>query len=573
MDCQQSPKDRSVPASLYPAPWYHFCMTQFDDTRTDGNVLGLHLREEERVTALLAPTYGYPYVNLQEVHTDAEALRLLPEADAKRGELAVFARNDTQVSVAIRNPKNPEVPILLEQLKNEGFIPTTHLASMQSILTAWEHYHDIELAVAEVRGVLGIKESMIEQFKNEIHSPLDVGSLLTRAQENSNVERITKIIEVIFGGAFALKASDIHIEPDVRSTRIRYRLDGILVDIGTTEREVTPLIISRLKLLSGLKLNTHADSQDGRFTFDIVSRKIEIRTSVIPGALGESIAMRLLDPRSENFNIEKLGLSARMHEVIIKELSRPNGSIITTGPTGSGKTTALYSFLQAVHKPELKIITLEDPVEYKLPGIVQIQVNKEYTFATGLRSILRQDPDVILVGEIRDREVAETVVHAALTGHLVFSTLHTNSAAAAFARLTDIGVDSRMFGSAFNIILGQRLVRVLCEKCKVERSITTEEQTMIQRILETPVAIHSIFDAKGCEACGMSGYKGRVGVFEAILVDEAVENVVLSDTRESVILEAAKPQNIPSMQQDGLFKVLGGVTSLDELSRVLGLYI
>ncbi len=548
-------------------------MTQFDDTRTDENVLGLHQREEERVTALLAPTYGYSYVNLQEVHTDTEALRLLPETDAKRGELAVFARKDIQVSVAVRNPKNPEVPALLEQLKSAGFVPTIFLASMQSILTAWEHYHDVETATAEVRGVLGVKESMIEQFKNEVHTPLDVGSLISQAQQNTNVERTTKVIEVIFGGAFALKASDIHIEPEVRSTRIRYRLDGILVDIGTIEREATPQIISRLKLLSGLKLNTHASSQDGRFTFDIVSRKIEIRTSVIPGASGESVVMRLLDPNSANFNIEKLGLSARMYEVITKELKRPNGAIITTGPTGSGKTTALYSFLQTVHKPELKIVTLEDPVEYEFKGISQIQVNKEYTFALGLRSILRQDPDVILVGEIRDREVAETVVHAALTGHLVFSTLHTNSAAAAFARLTDIGVDSRMFGSAFNIILGQRLVRVLCEKCKVERPITTEEQTMIQRILETPVAIHSVFDAKGCEVCGMSGYKGRVGVFEAILVDEAVEEVVLSDTRESVILEAAKPQNIPSMQQDGLFKVLGGITSLDELSRVLGLYI
>jgi type II secretory ATPase GspE/PulE/Tfp pilus assembly ATPase PilB-like protein len=252
-------------------------------------------------------------------------------------------------------------------------------------------------------------------------------------------------------------------------------------------------------------------------------------------------------------------------------LGRPNGAIITTGPTGSGKTTALYSFLLAIHKPGIKILTLEDPIEYKLPGIVQTQVSHNFTFAEGLRAMLRQDPDVILVGEIRDREVAETAVQAALTGHLVFSTLHTNNAAGAFARLIDLGVDPRTIGSACNIILAQRLVRILCTKCKVERDITTEEQKMIQGILEQPIAIHTVFDAKGCDACGGSGYKGRIGVFEAILIDDSVEAAVINDTRESIILEAAKHQNIPSMQQDGVLKALAGTTSLDELSRVLDL--
>ncbi len=547
-------------------------MAHFDDSRTNANISNLHHREEERMIALLAPTYGYQYINLDGVSIDVDALKSIAEEDAKRAEIAIFARADSLVSVAVRNPKNSELPQILERIQGMGYTPTLYLSSLQSILIAWEHYHDVEKAVAEVRGVLGVDQKMIEEFMNTIHSHFDVGNLLMGAQNKTNVERTTKIIEVLFGGALALKASDVHIEPEVRSTRIRYRLDGMLTDIGTIEREATPQVISRFKLLSGLKLNTRSESQDGRFTFDVGTRKVEIRTSVIPGALGESIVMRLLDPNSANFNIESLGLNARMHEIITQELKRPNGSIVTTGPTGSGKTTALYSFLQTVHTPELKIITLEDPVEYKLPGIVQIQVSKNYTFASGLRSVLRQDPDVILVGEIRDSEVAETVVHAALTGHLVFSTLHTNSAAAAFARLIDLGVDSRMFGSAFNIILGQRLVRVLCEHCKVERPITTNQQKMIHRVLETPVAIHSVFDAKGCEACGMSGYKGRVGVFEAILIDEAVENAVLSDAREHIILEAAKPQKIPTMQQDGLYKVLAGITSLDELSRVLGLY-
>jgi type II secretory ATPase GspE/PulE/Tfp pilus assembly ATPase PilB-like protein len=217
-------------------------------------------------------------------------------------------------------------------------------------------------------------------------------------------------------------------------------------------------------------------------------------------------------------------------------------------------------------------VTLEDPIEYKIPGIVQTQVGATYSFEEGLRTILRQDPDVILIGEIRDRAVAETAIHAALTGHLVFTTLHTNSAAAAFARLLDLGVDLNMLSGACNIILGQRLVRMLCPQCKVERPISTEEQKMMQRILETPLAIHTVFDAKGCDACGMSGYVGRIGVFEAIRMDAQVEAAIRMDTRESVIQEASKHQGIPTMQQDGLFKVLGGITSLDEVSRVLDLY-
>ncbi len=548
-------------------------MPVFDDSLMDAKIATLRNSEEELLVEFIAPKHGLPYVNLHNTPIDVEALRLFPEEDSVRFECAIFNRKENTVSVAIVNPKHPEIPTIIEKLKGLELTATFFLASHQSVTFAWERYNDIQKAVAETRGVLDVNEKMIAQFMAEIHSSFDVSGQLTRIQSEVNVERTTRIIEILFGGALALRASDIHIEPEVKSTRIRYRLDGVLMDVGTVARESTHHIVSRLKLLSGLKLNIRSESQDGRFTFDVGTRKIEVRTSVVPGSFGESFVMRLLDPNSANFSLEKLGLNPRMHEILAKELKRPNGSIITTGPTGSGKTTALYSFLQAVHTPELKIITLEDPVEYKLPGIVQIQVNREYTFALGLRAVLRQDPDVILVGEIRDHEVAETVVHAALTGHLVFSTLHTNSAAAAFARLIDIGVDSRMFGSAFNVILGQRLVRVLCPQCKKERAITTEEQVMIQRTLGVPTAIHTVFDAVGCEACGMNGYKGRIGVFEAILVDEAVEVAVISDSREVVILEAAKPQNIPTMQQDGIFKALGGITSLDELGRVLGLYL
>ena len=262
---------------------------------------------------------------------------------------------------------------------------------------------------------------------------------------------------------------------------------------------------------------------------------------------------------------------------MIAEIKRPNGLIVTTGPTGSGKTTALYAFLREAHTDDVKIITIENPVEYKVDGIVQTQVNDDYTFESGLRAILRQDPDIIMVGEIRDREVAETAIHAAQTGHLVFTTLHTNSAVGAFPRLIDLGVDYRMIGSSINIVLGQRLVRVLCKECKQERLASEKETTLIQKIMKThpnhpalPEEIH-IFDAVGCEKCNHTGFKGRQGVYEAIKVDEAVEEAIINDPREHIILRAAQPQGIPSMAEDGIEKVLQGKTSLAELQRVVDL--
>lgn len=547
-------------------------MTQFDDSLTNARLSELHHKEEERLIQAMAPKYGYLYVNLHEISIDTDALKLIPEQDARAAELAVFAHGNETISVAIRNPKNHELPLMLEKMKSSGLTPQIYLASLDSISHAWERYHDIDKATASAKGVLDVDPEIIKKFATEIQNFFDVGGKIAELQKENSVTRTSKTIGVIFGGALSLNASDIHIEPEATAVRVRYRLDGVLADICDIDTEVARHIMSRLKLLSGLKLNVRKEAQDGRFTFDIGTREVEVRSSVIPGAYGESIVMRLLDPSSSSFKIENLGLNQKLHDIIREELGRPNGAIITTGPTGSGKTSALYSFLLAIHTPQLKIITLEDPIEYKLPGIVQTQVGDNYTFEQGLRSILRQDPDVILIGEIRDREVAETAIHAALTGHLVFSTLHTNSAAGAFARLIDLGVDPQMIGSACNIILGQRLVRVLCQHCKVERDITTEEQKLIQRILNTPVAIHTIFDAKGCDACGGTGYKGRTGVFEAIRIDEKVEEMVSRDTREVAILEASAHQGIPTMQQDGIMRVLGGVTSLDEVSRVLDLY-
>jgi type II secretory ATPase GspE/PulE/Tfp pilus assembly ATPase PilB-like protein len=546
-------------------------MPRFDDTATNIHVGELHRAEEERLVSALAVRQNLPYINLFETPIDIGALRLLTETESRSGELAVFAQKGHEVHVAVRNPNHPGVPDVMKKLDAARLTPVLHLASFPSVTHAWDRYKDIQQTTARAGGVLDVDYELIEKFMKEVTSHLDVGARVATAEREQSPTRTSNVIALFFGGALALRASDIHIEPEQAATRIRYRLDGVLWDVCDIQHDLAQHIVSRLKLLSGLKLNVRKLAQDGRFTFRLSAREVEVRTSVIPGGFGESVVMRLLDPSVANLTLDNLDLNPKLRSVLAEELARPNGAILTTGPTGSGKTTALYTFLATLNSPELKIVTIEDPIEYKLPGIVQTQATKGFSFADGLRSMLRQDPDVILIGEIRDKEVAETAIHAALTGHLVLSTLHTNSAVGAFPRLIDIGVDPHMLGSAINLVLGQRLVRTLCDACKVEREMTTEEQKLAQRIIKTPLAIHTTFDAKGCDACSHSGYKGRVGVFEAVRMDTVVEAAILKDPRESVIREAAAHQEIPTMQQDGVMKVLAGITTFDEIGRVLDL--
>jgi type II secretory ATPase GspE/PulE/Tfp pilus assembly ATPase PilB-like protein len=452
-----------------------------------------------------------------------------------------------------------------------------YLISGSSFEHGFSRYADHKNTTASKRGVLDINPEDILKSAKVISTISDVAAAFTNISTINSPRRISETLELIFAGALALRASDIHIEPENQTIRLRYRLDGVLLDVFNLEHMLYGRIISRLKLLAGMTLNQRKEAQDGRFQFVFGEREIEVRASVIPGAVGESIVMRLLDPGVASFSMDKLDLNPLLLKVMQEQLKRPNGLIITTGPTGSGKTTALYAFLRAVHDSEKKIITIENPVEYKLEGIVQTQVGPDYTFSSGLRAILRQDPDIIMVGEIRDREVAETAIHAAQTGHLVFSTLHTNSAVGGFPRLIDLGVDPRIIGSSVNIMLGQRLVRILCAACKQPYEASPREVSLVTQIaqgypepLTVPTPL-SLYKAVGCPACGNTGYKGRTSVFEAVVIDNAVEEVVIRDPREHLILEAAKGQRIPTMAQDGITKVLQGITSLEELERVVDL--
>ncbi len=552
-------------------------MQHFDDTYTKERIEEIRRKEEEHLIEGLALQGGYGYIDLRGVTINPTALFLIPEEEARIAGIAAFETIRKRVSVAVRNPNNPATKESIKKLEAQGYAVTVFMTSTISLEHGWGRYNDQKTTSASVSGVLDINADNITAQIQKFKTPEMVAEYITSIKTLNNVRRISDTIESMFAGAIALKASDIHIEPEQNDVRLRYRLDGVLHDILDLERSMYQRLMSRLKLLSGMILNIRNEAQDGRFTFTTSEKVVEVRSSVIPGASGEAMVMRLLDPTVASFNLSQLGLNSILHEVMIAEIKRPNGLIVTTGPTGSGKTTALYAFLREAHTDDVKIITIENPVEYKVDGIVQTQVNDDYTFESGLRAILRQDPDIIMVGEIRDREVAETAIHAAQTGHLVFTTLHTNSAVGAFPRLIDLGVDYRMIGSSINIVLGQRLVRVLCKECKKVHTASEKEIVLIQKIMKTHPNYPSltnnitIFDAQGCEKCNHTGFKGRQGVYEAIKVDEAVEEAIINDPREHIILKAAQPQGIPSMAEDGIEKVLQGTTSLAELQRVVDL--
>jgi len=552
-------------------------MPYFDDTDMSDKLAELKRHEEETLMSALAAKYGHTYVDLKGTTINTEALRLVGEDIARIAEVAVFERAGSRISIALRNPNKTHTKAVLEALTAQGLAVTVFICSEASLVYAWARYHDIKQTEASEKGVMSFVEKQVDEVSSRTKTLADVGVRINALAGSDHAHQVSEILEVILGSAIALHASDVHIEPEEGVVRLRFRLDGVLVDVLDIPKPLYELLRSRLKLLSGLKLNKSDIAQDGRFTIAHDSKQLDIRSSIIPGGFGESIVMRLLDPSSAIKGIGDLGFNSVLRAVIEDEVKRPNGMIITTGPTGSGKTTALYALLRHIHTPEVKIITLEDPIEYKIEGIVQTQVGEHYHFAEGLRAILRQDPDVILVGEIRDREVAETALHAALTGHLVLSTLHTNSAAGAFPRLLDLGIDREMIGSAVNLIIGQRLIRVLCNTCKKARAVREDELTLMNTLLAgttyvpAPTATTVVYDAVGCTVCNGTGFRGRAGVYEGIRVTKEISDIVISDARDASIEAVALTQHIPTMQQDGVFKVLSGDTSLEELTRVVDL--
>lgn len=552
----------------------------FNKKLLDEQMLKAKRLAEEADAKRRAEQLHLPYLDLISVRvpTEIKAMQKVKEADAKKSQLIPIQIVKKKLVVAVFDPRIPETAKILDQLRAAGNDVDVRITSRTSLDHGWSYYKFVPEDVKEIAGKVDINEENLRAILGAVKTLEDLKYQL----ENFSSPFVSHMLEIVLAGALALKASDIHMEPGEEAGVLRLRIDGLLHNaFEKFAPHVYKSVVTRIKLLSNLKLNISNEPQDGRFTIGLKDRDIEVRTSIIPSEYGETVVMRILDPFALKANLEELGWREDDLKIIKETIERPNGLILNTGPTGSGKTTTLYAFLKSVRSTEIKIITVEDPIEYHLEGVSQTQVNSNanYTFASGLRSILRQDPDVILIGEIRDAETAEIALNAALTGHLVFSTLHTNDAVGAIPRFLDLGAKPNILGPALTLVIAQRLVRVLCPKCKTQKELTDAQKEKIKtfisslpaRVNKTPYEIPTIYEPKGCEACGGLGYRGRISIFELFIVSTEIEELIYKNPSEIDLFKFARNQGMVTMQEDGLLKVFRGVTSVEEVERTTGI--
>lgn len=524
----------------------------------------------EEETALKAAEYGMRYLDLAIFPLDADVLFLLPKDDAVRFGAVLFQKDKPKLRIGITNPENNEAKEFLTTFAQERNLEADFfLVSQPSIEKAWMEYDKKPLIENLDFLHVSLSGADLEKFEK------DFGELIQLNKDASGIPT-SRVLEIILAGAYKLRTSDIHFEPFRDNVRLRYRIDGILQEVGTLPGAVYQLAISRVKMMAKMKINIRNQAQDGHFSIELGDHHIDIRVNIIPGNYGESVNMRLLTGEEAFVPVEELGLRGNAYDSVMRQTEKPNGMILNTGPTGSGKTTTLYSLLNNVNDESLKIVTIEDPVEYMLPGIIQTEVskNKDYTFAQGLRAIMRQDPDIVLIGEIRDEETAEIAIDASLTGHLVFSTLHTNSAAASIARLIELGAKPEAVATGVSIFIAQRLVRILCPHCKVAYAPAKKTVTAIKKILSfvspkagviIPEDIPTLYKPKGCSECSLAGYRGRKGIFEVIPVNERMATLIIDRVQESEIRKTAIEDGMLTMSQDGILKVIDGLTTMDEV--------
>ena len=531
------------------------------------------LIDETQLRKLYAYIVGVPFVDLTKETIPSDILKIIPEPIAKKYKIVSFEKNGTELKVAMLNPEDIQTIDFIR--KKTGLKIITCLTSIESINVALRQY--AKSLKADFVDMININTEAIEGGGD--------GDLAKVAQGLP----IIRIVDTLIKHAILQSASDIHIEPSEKELVVRYRIDGILHDAMTLPRQVFDGIIARIKVLSNLKLDEHRVPQDGRFKIENEGLKISFRVSILPIFDGEKIVMRLLDESAKGLTLEKMGLYGRGLEIIHRQIKKPNGMILVTGPTGSGKTSTLYTVMDILNTPDVNISTVEDPVEYRMPRINQTQIYPKVglTFAAGLRSLLRQDPDIIMVGEIRDKETMEMAIQAAMTGHLVLSTLHTNSAAGTLPRLIDMGAEPFLVASTLNVVIAQRLVRKLCPDCKKEYKLTADDlkglesnynMTEILTAIKKGGDLHleeknnwqdiKFFRPGGCEQCGNNGYHGRMGIFEVLEADEEIGKMIFKKADAGEIENKAKEKGMLTMVEDGFVKAVQGLTSVEEILRV-----
>ncbi len=518
---------------------------------------------EAQLAEAKAKLLSIPFISLETTSFSPQALEYISRAVAERFSVIPFMYDDKTktLSVAMSNPVDLDA---ISFIRQKTGLTIKSFAAVPSEVTSEINQQYRQEIVGEVGQA--VKET--EEFtKTKTVDSKDIAQIIKEAP-------VAKIVSTILEYAVTSRASDVHIEPQEDRIRVRYRIDGILYDRLSLPKSVQEAVISRIKILSDMKIDEHRTPQDGRFNFRVEDKEVDLRISVLPTVFGEKIVMRLLRKSGGVPSLEELGLSGPSLKNLETSMLRPHGIIIVVGPTGSGKTTTLYSVLNKLNTTRVNIMTLEDPVEYQMPGINQVQINPAVglTFATGLRAFLRQDPNIILVGEIRDNETTELAIQAALTGHLVFSTLHTSNAAGALPRLVDLGAERFLLASTMTAVLGQRIVRQICTHCKVSYTplpqIVAEMRNVLGKLFPPANGELKLYKGKGCDECGGSGYLGRVGIFECLPVTDKIATLVLGDTDSSTIEKEAIAEGMITMKQDGYLKVLRGVTTVEEVLRV-----
>jgi type IV pilus assembly protein PilB len=516
-----------------------------------------------------AATLGLPYIDLHNFPVDLNVLGIFTEEEAAECGAVPFYQEQKDLRIGVTNPKHPLLLEKIRDLSRKNKV-TLYFISKRSLSQTLKFYSKV------LRPKTAHDETVrVENEENYVEV------LKVLQKEDSQLKKTaTELLGVMFGASMFYKSSDIHLEPEEHIVKLRFRVDGVLQDILHLSKNLQRQLTTRIKILSKLKLNVENVPQDGRFTFYYLNQPIDVRVSVLPSAYGEEIVMRLLGTGATNLKLPDLGFAGQALDIVHKALTKPHGMIVTTGPTGSGKTTTLYAFLNELNEPGVKIITLEDPVEYKLEGVVQTPIDHsvDFDFAKGLRAILRQDPDIVMVGEIRDQETAEVAMQAALTGHLVLSTLHTNDAAGAIPRLINMGVKPFIIGPALSVVIAQRLVRKLCQACKKPAALSpTIMEKITYALKQLPPSANvklpkelQFYHSTGCEQCRHLGYQGRIGIYEVLEVTDDVQKLVMREAPMSEFKKQSIQQGMVTMMQDGLLKALAGVTDVEEVFRVAG---